>query len=554
MFSIIHRREPSCEGLYPFVNIIILYRVAALHNIVMFTSFCFVYFPTLPLFPIRVKKKKKMSEPIYELDDFPNLDDSDLDDFEDEEPGRSSDVCRRSFLLTLSQVDTNRFPNPDAFACMVVDAFNNVESSRRIIQWACCAESHADGGVHFHMSIKLSGSRWWDPIRKYLSETHGVNVNFSETDKLGYVAAYRYVCKDKPAEEVVHSPNHDELDVIGSPKTKKAMKKNHGKTKSAKSKARKTKSSVATAETPHRRKKKSASVESPHRRKKSFVKRLQNPQVSSFIVKKKIKTVKHLHAVAKKRKDSGETDLRDFITKKSPCSVSNLVAQTWSIEEAPQDLERMRMSRMDIVKRALEGDCRDGCNGRWFQMAVEILTNNDINVFRFAYLIRRLLERGRQKFINLMLVGGTNCGKTFLLSPLEDMFKAFVNPAVGRYAWIGLDEAEVAFLNDFRWTSETIEWNVFLLLLEGATVHLPRPKNQYPEDMTIERSNTIPFFATSKVPIRYPDASDLFEQGMMDSRWEVVRFFRPVQNPVHFPPCVKCFAKLVMSGFGEYNP
>ncbi len=485
-----------------------------------------------------------------DLIDQIDIDDSDLDDFEDAEPGRSSDVCRRSFLLTLSQADRNRFPNPQAFACMVVDAFEIVQSSRQILQWACCAESHEDGGSHFHMSIKLNGSRWWDPIRRFISETHGVNINFSETEKLGYIAAYRYVCKDKPIEEVLHSPNHEELDLIGSPKTKKAMKKNHGKSKSAKpKKTGKRKSSFGTPKSS-----KKSKTESPHRKKKSFVRRLQNPEVSSFIVKRKIKSVKHLNAVAKKRKDSGENDLRDFITRKTPCAVSNLVKQTWSIEDAPEDLERASLSRMDILQRALEGNCREGCNGKWLDMAFEILNNNDINVFRFAYVVRRLLERGRQKFINLMLVGGTNCGKSFLFAPLEDLFKAFVNPAVGKYAWIGLDECEVAYLNDFRWTSETIEWNVFLLLLEGATVHLPRPKNQFPDDMRIDRTNTIPFFATSKAPIKYPDAHDDHEQGMMDSRWEVIRFFRPVQNPVHFSPCVKCFAKLVMSGFGEYNP
>ena len=83
------------------------------------------------------------------------------------------------------------------------------------------------------------------------------------------------------------------------------------------------------------------------------------------------------------------------------------------------------------------------------------------------------------------------------------MFNAFVNPATGRYAWVGLDECEVAYLNDFRWSQEIIAWKDFLLLLEGQTVHFPRPKNQYATDMCINRTNTIPFFGTSKGPIEY---------------------------------------------------
>ena len=73
------------------------------------------------------------------------------------------------------------------------------------------------------------------------------------------------------------------------------------------------------------------------------------------------------------------------------------------------------------------------------------------------------------------------------------MFKCFVNPATGKYAWVGLDECEVAYLNDFRWSAEIIAWNDFLLLLEGQTVHLPRPKNQFATDMVIDRENTMPF-------------------------------------------------------------
>ena len=75
--------------------------------------------------------------------------------------------------------------------------------------------------------------------------------------------------------------------------------------------------------------------------------------------------------------------------------------------------------------------------------------------------------------MNILLVGPTNCGKSFLLNPLELIYKTFVNPAMGRYVWIGLDECEVAYLNDFRWSGELICWNDFLLFLEGQTIHLP---------------------------------------------------------------------------------
>ena len=76
------------------------------------------------------------------------------------------------------------------------------------------------------------------------------------------------------------------------------------------------------------------------------------------------------------------------------------------------------------------------------------------------------------------------------------MFKAFSNPSNGKYDWIGAEDTEVIFLNNFRWTSEMITWKELLLLLERQRVHLPSPKNQYASDITI--SSDVAIFATGK--------------------------------------------------------
>ena len=36
------------------------------------------------------------------------------------------------------------------------------------------------------------------------------------------------------------------------------------------------------------------------------------------------------------------------------------------------------------------------------------------------------------------------------------MLKAFSNPSNEKYAWIGAEEVEIIFLNDFRWIYEMI--------------------------------------------------------------------------------------------------
>ena len=88
-----------------------------------------------------------------------------------------------------------------------------------------------------------------------------------------------------------------------------------------------------------------------------------------------------------------------------------------------------------------------------------------------------------------------------ILSPVSKVFKdTLVSPASTTYARIGADEAEIIFLNDYRYNPEKISWDDLLRLLEGATVHLPAPTNHYAKDICTESDFPIP--ATSIGPIR----------------------------------------------------
>ena len=99
------------------------------------------------------------------------------------------------------------------------------------------------------------------------------------------------------------------------------------------------------------------------------------------------------------------------------------------------------------------------------------------------------------------------------------MLKAFSSPSNDNYAWTGAEDAEVIFLNDFRWTSAMIAWEKLLFLLEGQTVHLQSPKNHYASDITI--SKDVPIFATGKSRIvtrGRGNSTDSMEDDMMAAR------------------------------------
>ena len=71
----------------------------------------------------------------------------------------------------------------------------------------------------------------------------------------------------------------------------------------------------------------------------------------------------------------------------------------------------------------------------------------------FAVAMREL-NKGRDKFRNILIVGQANFGKTFLLSPLKKIFNTFSNPVHDKYAWLEVEKAEISstFLHDFRWS------------------------------------------------------------------------------------------------------
>ena len=113
----------------------------------------------------------------------------------------------------------------------------------------------------------------------------------------------------------------------------------------------------------------------------------------------------------------------------------------------------------------------------WLTFAREIQRSNNINAYVYAHALRQTFVNGRGKKINILIGGPANCGKTFMLSPLKEIFQCFCNPANDKYAWVGAEKCEIIFLNDFRWSRELIMWKDFLLLLQGDFVNLPSAKN-----------------------------------------------------------------------------
>ena len=174
-------------------------------------------------------------------------------------------------------------------------------------------------------------------------------------------------------------------------------------------------------------------------------------------MKYKIKSETALLAVANEQREEGKKDLVNYVLSCNTKSLNDLIKQTCRMKEASSELIRQEASRMEPIRKAADAECLQHCEGAWLKCAQEVLINNKVHLVLFAAAMRDLLQSGRGKHRNIIVVGPTTCGKTFVLKPLELVFNAFFNPAADKYAWVGADKAEVILLNDFRWSKELIE-------------------------------------------------------------------------------------------------
>ena len=108
--------------------------------------------------------------------------------------------------------------------------------------------------------------------------------------------------------------------------------------------------------------------------------------------------------------------------------------QLGNLERAEAVMDRKIKSRFDVLAEIhSSGVCATGFGSSWYTKALQVLINNKVNLYYFACAMRQAIKKGRQQNINILIVGPTNCGKSFLLDPLEIVYKAFVNSACSKY-------------------------------------------------------------------------------------------------------------------------
>lgn len=444
------------------------------------------------------------------------------------------------YLVTFSHAERGEIENKRKFGEILEEAFNESFGPGTVLFWAAAQEPHAGEGHHFHATLKLDRARRFSKPSQWL-RSRGINVHFAEgaeegsegEGNRGYHGALSYISKHDTT--VVKSSGHPAT--VEEPRTASASRVHR--------ESNRLKRSRFLADS-------AGEGEGREPQAEGKAVKLSKSDVGAIVLESGIHTFKELMVEAERRRRAGDNTLSDFILNRGQKAAEEVVKLANEMSTSIEEVADSQRSRVDVIKACLVGACTCKDPGLWRRLAEATLADNDIYASEFCGAVVDLLINGRSKGRNIFLVGKANCGKSFMVRPLERMYRALVNPASNSFSFAGIDGKEIVLLDDFRFTNgKPIQWADLLLLLDGGTVNFSLPRTHYASDVCVPASNTIPVFCTGKaVPLFTVGGQvDSGESEMLRIRFRVFAFCKQItrERACECSPCSRCFSEMLCS-------
>ena len=220
----------------------------------------------------------------------------------------------------------------------------------------------------------------------------------------------------------------------------------------------------------------------------------------------------------------------------------------WEMEGSAGELDVDRLAKLLAV--ADTATCE--CGGRWTPAAERLLQLQGISSEKFRSVIVRALRWGRCKWVNPLIVGEPDSGKSFLIRPIAKIFKAFIRRGQKEtFPLQGLHGSEVCVLQDIRYESFGLPWDDWLTWGEGEDIMVRLPRCTFAEGKMYK--GRAPLLSTMADLFTYPipearqtGRSIERENYQFRERWAIVPFRHPVPEDERDPtlvPCAKCSAQ-----------
>lgn len=271
------------------------------------------------------------------------------------------------------------------------------------------------------------------------------------------------------------------------------------------------------------------------------------PRIVEFahaIVALKLRDIDAILAHVRAEDRAGRTDLYAFAI---GCrDLPGTVGRIWRAEDAPALLERKQIGRVEILHRTTRLDCV--CNKKWWPAAEEIFRRNLLVSPPFRMKLVEALQKGVCKGNIVMVIGESDCAKSFLLEPLSLIYATFNKPGKNTsFPLEKLPQYELVLWNEFTFDKSLMSWEDLLNWMDGKGFEIAVKGS-----VNIKHIPTAPFFATASKRLQHPERDDA-QQEMMANRVFYLKLTTPFGRDEvdrSLKPCPSCFAKWVLCGAG----
>ena len=273
-------------------------------------------------------------------------------------------------------------------------------------------------------------------------------------------------------------------------------------------------------------------------------KRERCPSIYQLVKDHDISTVHQLRARACSEAAEGRTALAEFCAKHGS-KLSELVGNARAIMEAPARLAESEKTLLQKLEDAVLKECC--CGGCWQDGAEQLLERNQISPAVFCAAMRRALDLGASRGVNIACVGEKGCGKSTLLEPLDKIFRAYPKPQAGStFGLTDLKDFDVMLWQDYFHDEKTMKFTDLLALFVGEAINVRLVGGNEPY------RNAAPIFYSGVVPMRCGLHDRTVSEklnGMMDDRFAIFRFTQDI--PMEFrqeqwPKCGACAARFYL--------
>ena len=423
---------------------------------------------------------------------------------------------REEFYRHIERVYREEYPEPANKHSGSIALFGMV-----VKEWHAESADTCLRDEHHHCAVFASKRHFWRKIARRSYETYRVKLHAAAHE--GYATMYRYLTQaspKKPMSEIDAQRWFSEMHPQGD---KLRCLLEAGATHERAFQGRKRRSDCATEE-------------------------LGSRNVFQVIKANGLRSATALEAYACAEESKGRAKLAEFCTKNGH-KLPAMVHQAWAVMSAPERLAWSSMTLIEkLAKQAEALPCE--CAGSWTPGALAILERNEIPASAFAGAVRRALEVGARRGVNVACVGAGGCGKSTLIEPLEKVFQCFPKPQAGStFSLTGIAECDIALWQDYDHNEKTVCFTDLLSVFAGESFGCREPGCR-----NVKTSNKAPLFYSGHARLRCGNKCMKVRDSlnaMMDERFTIFEFTNPIPRSSRieeWPHCGRCAAAFYLKG------